>query len=74
MFGDFDSGPDRDYVKLNTPESLVSRLKDFLESYNVSSTSPMNLLFFNDIIFHLTRISRILRSQRGNALLFGVRG
>ena len=69
LFGDFNSGPDRDYVKLNTPESLVTRLKDFLESYNVSSTSPMNLLFFNDVIFHLTRISRILRSQRGNALL-----
>ena len=74
LFGDFDSGPDRDYVKLNAPESLVSRLKDFLESYNVSSTSPMNLVFFNDAIFYLIRISRILRSQRGNALLVGVRG
>ena len=74
LFWDFDSSPDRDYIKLNAPESLVSRLKDFLESYNVSSTSPMNLVFFNDAIFHLTRISRILRSQRGNALLVGVGG
>ena len=74
LFGDFDSGPDRDYLKLNALESLVSRLKDFLESYNVSSTSPMNLLFFNDAIFYLIKISRILRSQRGNALLVRVEG
>lgn len=74
MFGDFDSGPDRDYVKLNAPETLVPRLSEFLESYNVSSTTPMHLVFFNDAIYHLTRISRILRSQRGNALLVGVGG
>lgn len=74
LFGDFDSGPDRDYVKLGAPETLVTRLQDFLESYNVSSTSPMNLVFFNDAIFHLTRISRIIRSQRGNCLLVGVGG
>ena len=74
MFGDFDSGPDRDYVKLSEPESLVPRLNDYLETYNASSTTPMNLVFFNDAIFHLTRISRILRSQRGNALLVGVGG
>ena len=74
LFGDFDGGPDRDYIKLAEPEALVPRLNDYLESYNVSSTSPMNLVFFNDAIYHLTRISRILRSQRGNALLVGVGG
>jgi dynein heavy chain len=74
LFGDFNSGPDRDYVKLDAPEELIPRLNDYLDSYNVSSTTPMNLVFFNDAIFHLTRISRILRSQRGNALLVGVGG
>ena len=74
LFGDFDSGPDRDYVKLPEPEAFVPRLNEYLESYNVSSTTPMNLVFFNDAIYHLTRISRILRSQRGNALLVGVGG
>jgi dynein heavy chain len=74
LFGDFDSGADRDYTKLGEPESFLGRLNDFLESYNVSSTSPMNLVFFNDAVFHLTRIARILRSQRGNALLVGVGG
>lgn len=74
LFGDFDGGSDRDYVKLAEPESLVPRLNDYLESYNVSSTTPMTLVFFNDAIFHLCRISRILRSQRGNALIVGVGG
>ena len=71
LFGDYENG---DYVKMGSPESLIPKLTDSLESYNSQSTTPMDLVFFNDAIFHLTRISRILRSQRGNALLVGVGG
>ena len=58
----------RDYGKL----TLV--LNDLLDNYNVTYPSQMNLVFFMDALTHTTRISRILRQPRGNAMLIGVGG
>ena len=49
-------------------------MNDALESYNTSSPTQMNLVFFQDALSHAVRISRILRQPRGNAMLIGVGG
>lgn len=47
---------------------------DYLEDYNMNTTSIMRLVFFKDAIEHISRLSRILRQPRGNAMLIGVGG
>ncbi|EFN73504.1 Dynein heavy chain 1, axonemal [Camponotus floridanus] len=49
-------------------------LLDFLEDYNNSTMSPMQLVLFEDAMSHICRIMRILRQSRGNALLLGMSG
>ncbi|OMJ81043.1 hypothetical protein SteCoe_18549 [Stentor coeruleus] len=74
IFGDFMSGPYKEYVKIEYGNKLFDRLALALEQYNSEFSSRMNLVFFKDAINHLTRICRILRQPRGNALLVGVGG
>ena len=45
-----------------------------LDDYNSEHTSKMNLIFFDQCISHILRISRVLRTPRGNAMLIGVGG
>ena len=53
---------------------VESLLDDCLEEYNVEHPTRMNLVFFRDAVMHTTRMSRILRQPRGNAMLVGVGG
>jgi len=49
-------------------------LDEYLDTYNLESTKEMNLVFFQDAVEHVSRISRVIRQPRGNALLVGVGG
>jgi dynein heavy chain len=80
LFGDYEGGPGaaegaRPYLKLSEANALIPTLDDWLEQYNADfAGAPMNLVFFGDCIQHLSRIARVLKQQRGNAMLVGVGG
>ena len=75
IFGDFTKNG---YKLISTDnfelDNLRMGLTEHLEEYNLSVSSQMHLVFFQDAIRHITRICRILRQPRGNALLIGVGG
>ena len=76
IFADF-LKPDADpkfYEDVRDLPKLTAVLSDLLDNYNVTFPTQMNLVFFEDALAHTTRISRILRQPRGNAMLIGVGG
>lgn len=53
---------------------LKSCLVEKLEQYNLTASSKLDLVFFDDAITHVCAIIRILNQPRGNAMLIGVSG
>ncbi|KAL9959258.1 hypothetical protein ACROYT_G032565 [Oculina patagonica] len=78
LFGDFmkmGADPaDRIYEELADINKVKSLLADYLDDYNMNSSKEMKLVFFMDAIEHVSRIARMVRQPRGNALLVGVGG
>ncbi|XP_026818275.1 dynein heavy chain 6, axonemal-like [Rhopalosiphum maidis] len=75
LFGDFMdpvSKESRDYKEIIDIDQLKTTLIKNLTDFNMTYNKDMNIIFFMDAIEHITRIARILRSERGNALLVGV--
>ncbi|KAJ3111626.1 Dynein heavy chain 6, axonemal [Phlyctochytrium bullatum] len=60
---------ERAYVEFTDMRTLGSLLEEYLEEYNVTLNKELRLIFFLDAQQHITRISRIIRQPRGNALL-----
>lgn len=78
MFGDFMIfGQQRDqriYEEIKDIDKLKSILNDYLQDFNGITEKEINLILFQDAIEHILRLSRLLRSERGNGLLVGLTG
>jgi len=77
LFGDFVnpvSKEKRIYEEIIDIDKLKTTLVENLTNFNTAYNKDMHIIFFMDAIEHVTRIARILRSERGNALLVGVNG
>lgn len=62
---------DRVYEEIKDFDKLKTVLKDYLQDYNNISEKNMKLILFQEAVEHCLKISRILRTERGNALLIG---
>ncbi|KAK1328247.1 hypothetical protein QTO34_011819 [Cnephaeus nilssonii] len=77
LFGDFRMAlheeEERIYEDIQDYEAAKALFQEILEEYNESNTR-MDLVLFDDALEHLTRVHRIIRLDRGHALLVGVGG
>ncbi|XP_044053526.1 dynein axonemal heavy chain 10 isoform X1 [Siniperca chuatsi] len=77
LFGDYRTAlsetEPRVYEDIQDYDASKALFQEILEEYN-EIKSRMNLVLFDDALEHLTRVHRIIRIDRGHALLVGVGG
>ena len=74
LYADLLTRENKEYQELKDKAKVSELLVEYLEEYNITFPSRMELVFFQDAINHVARISRVLSQPRGNALLVGVGG
>ena len=66
---------ERVYEKSKDFKSCSTLMYDYLGSYNDSlGTQKMNLILFEDAVFYINKIAKVLSSERGNLMNVGVGG
>ncbi|XP_045030294.1 dynein axonemal heavy chain 7 isoform X2 [Daphnia magna] len=78
MFGDYTVADllqeDRIYKEVTDIPRLDSVIMSYITDYNNTNKTRLNLILFQYVLKHLSRISRVLRISGGHALLIGVGG
>ena len=63
------------YERVKSFDRLREKLLEYMGMYNETIRgAKMDLVFFKDCMIHMIRVSRIIRTPQGNALLVGVGG
>jgi dynein heavy chain len=62
------------YVYIDDQQKVIKVLEEKLYDFNLASQNKMDLVFFEDAVKYLNKITRILSQPRGNAMLLGVAG
>lgn len=60
--------------KITDLQDLTEKMNYYLDEHNMISRSPMNLVMFKFAIEHVSRVSRVLQQDNGNAMLVGIGG
>ncbi|CAK0841283.1 unnamed protein product [Prorocentrum cordatum] len=74
IFGDFLDRAERPYEQVESQEKCVEIFNEWLDDYNQTNPTKMDIVFFRDACSHLARCTRTIRQPRGNMLLVGVSG
>jgi dynein heavy chain, axonemal len=74
IFGDYMRRDRGRYEEVADISLLQDKLVEYQGAYNIDFNKETELVFFSDAAHHLSRICRICRQPRGNALLVGVGG
>lgn len=64
----------KEYCQVTEFNELQAKAVLYMNNYNMSPGKKLNLVFFDDALKHLCRITRVITQPRGNCLLIGVGG